>query len=269
MYCEKCGSKISVGDRFCEKCGNPVEIQAVQAEQEKTVRKLRKGWIIGGVTVCVSAAAIVILVGISMIGSNHEKKKTDNIAAAQPNATAVVTESPLVSSEPEESISPSASPEPEETDSPKKEEEKGSSVQNEDDIRENEEDISEEDSEEDSGEDFMLNTPEEAYADYLRFFINAVNTGETMDLLIAMDGKCHDQQCAVAEDYYSRGIREELQSYSVLSVKEVNEECVKLTAKEKIKVFYSDGSEKIVNQKYRYTLKLLSHKWYITNMKSV
>lgn len=238
MYCEKCGSKISAGDRFCEKCGSPV-MQIVQDGQEKNIRKSYKGWIIGGVIGCIGMAAIIILFGMGVFGGRDEKKKPDDIAASQPEVTAVVTEPPSASSEPEETDAPSVSPESEAT--PYKEKE---------------------------DEYMVFNTPEEAYTDYLQLFIDAVNTGKTTDLIVVMDGKCHEQQCTVAENYYSRGIREELQSYSILSVKEVNKECVKITAKEKIKVFCNDGTAKTVKQKYRYTLKLLSHKWYITNMKS-
>ena len=117
-------------------------------------------------------------------------------------------------------------------------------------------------------ENFSYNTPEEAYTDYLGIFTEAVNTGDTQDMLLVLNGKCHDQQCDIAKNYYSRGIREEVQSYSIESNKVVNDTCVKITAKEKIKVSYSDGSSKIVDQKYCYTCKLLSHKWYITAMKS-
>ena len=117
-------------------------------------------------------------------------------------------------------------------------------------------------------ENFSYNTPEEAYTDYLGIFTEAVNTGDTQDMLLVLNGKCHDQQCDIAKNYYSRGIREEVQSYSIESNKVVNDTCVKITAKEKIKVSYSDGSSKIVDQKYCYTCKLISHKWYITAMKS-
>lgn len=257
MYCEKCGSKISAGDRFCEKCGSPVT-QIVQDGQEKNIRKSYKGWIIGGVTGCIGMAAIIILFGMGVFGGRDGKKKPDDIAASQPEITAVVTEPPSASSEPEETDAPSVSPESEATPYPEKEDGKRK--------RSEQEEISEEEEQED--EYMVFNTPEEAYTDYLQLFIDAVNTGKTTDLAVVMDGKCHEQQCTVAENYYSRGIREELQSYSILSVKEVNKECVKITAKEKIKVFYNDGTAKTVKQKYRYTLKLLSHKWYITNMKS-
>lgn len=117
-------------------------------------------------------------------------------------------------------------------------------------------------------ENFSYNTPEEAYTDYLGIFTEAVNTGDTADMVLVLNGKCYDQQCDIAENYYNRGIREEVQSYSIESNKVVNDTCVKITAKEKIKVSYSDGSSKIVDQKFCYTCKLLSHKWYITAMKS-
>lgn len=117
-------------------------------------------------------------------------------------------------------------------------------------------------------ENFSYNTPKEAYTDYLEIFTEAVNTGDTADMVLVLNGKCYDQQCDIAENYYSRGIREEVQSYSIESNKVVNDTCVKITAKEKIKVSYSDGSSKIVDQKFCYTCKLLSHKWYITAMKS-
>lgn len=115
-----------------------------------------------------------------------------------------------------------------------------------------------------------MNTPEEAYADYLAAFIDAVNTGETAGMALVMTGKSHREQCAMAENYYSRGIHEELQSYSVLSVKWINDGCVKLNAREKIKVSYADGSSKTVKQKYRYTCRWKADgRWYIAGMKAL
>lgn len=261
MYCEKCGSKISAGDRFCEKCGSPVT-QTEQGEQEKHTGKPYKGLIIGGVTVCIGIVAIAILFGMGVIGGGDKRKKPDDIAASQSEATPVIEESLLVNPESEVTAYPEWENDKENRFEP--EEEDSEEEFSEEDFEE--EFFAEEYEDEFSDEDFSYNTPEEAYSDYWRLFINAVNTGKTMDLLIVLDGKCHEQQCAVAKSFHKRGIREELQWYSISSVKEVNEKCVKITAKEKIKVYYSDGSKKIVKQKYRYTLKLLSHKWYITNM---
>lgn len=260
MYCENCGAKIPEGAMFCEKCGSPV----VQVEQEKTAKKsYKKGWIVGGLIGCAGVAAIAaVLFNLGIIGGGNHAEGTENVSAQMPEATVAATEQPAAIFEAGDGAadgSQADSDEPESAD----EKEKNSFL----DKPEDTEDEGEDNSQENFSE---MNTPEEAYADYLAAFIDAVNTGETAGMALVMTGKSHREQCAMAENYYSRGIHEELQSYSVLSVKWINDGCVKLNAREKIKVSYADGSSQTVKQKYRYTCRWKADgRWYIAGMKAL
>ena len=66
-------------------------------------------------------------------------------------------------------------------------------------------------------------TPEKAFENYLLLFTDSVNTGNTEELyrVLEEDSKAYEQQCALVRNYYKRGIREELKSYSVSSKKEM------------------------------------------------
>ena len=130
----------------------------------------------------------------------------------------------------------------------------------------------EEDSTEDSYTDEDLTavrTPEETYRQYIEAFVGAVNTGDTGRLSQVLSGKVYKQQCDLVENYYKRGIREELQSCSVTSIKQVNDNRTKVNAEETIKVSYEDGSSKVVKQKYSYVCECIDGMWMITNMKEV
>ena len=117
-------------------------------------------------------------------------------------------------------------------------------------------------------------TYEEAFENYVHTFINAVNTGniDQLDQVLAAGSDVYEQQCYMANNYYSRGIREEVKSCSIASVNNIsdeNAEQVEIISKEKINVFYADASEKIVKQKYRYRCEKIDGNWYITRMDEV
>ena len=96
-------------------------------------------------------------------------------------------------------------------------------------------------------------TPEEIFDQYMKVFTAAVNSGniDKMSQVLAKDSDVYVQQCNLVKNYYKRGIREKVKSYSV-SVGEGEDGCVEVDSKEKIKVFYADGETRIVKQQYRY-----------------
>lgn len=118
---------------------------------------------------------------------------------------------------------------------------------------------------------------EEAFGNYMEVFTQAVNTGKTdrMDQVLAAGSEVYEQQCALVKNYYGRGIREEILSYSIAGEEELfpfseeNGRSVRQTAilsREEIKVFYGDGTTKIVRQGYRYTCEERESGWIITKM---
>lgn len=117
----------------------------------------------------------------------------------------------------------------------------------------------------------VAGTPEDAFEKYLLAFTDAVNTGDAGRLshVLATDSKVYGQQCALVKNYYKRGIREEIRSYSVSSVKTVTEDTVELSSREQIHVSYADGTSKLVKQKYRYTCRYADASWMITGMKAI
>lgn len=114
-------------------------------------------------------------------------------------------------------------------------------------------------------------TYEEAFRHYIEIFTEAVNTGNTekMSQVLAVGSEVYEQQCALVKNYYKRGIREEVKSSTIISVKEVTENSVEVHSKEKIKVFYADSTSKIVKQKYRYTCECFDGNWMITKMEEI
>ena len=237
MYCEKCGTEIPKGAKFCEKCGLQVEPDIQESKEESSNRKWIVGGIIGG-TIFVAVLTGGILFATGILGGNKEVVQTSagkhsdtggEEVTAKPTEQPVAT--PVITSSPvpEPTKAPVGSDEPEEL--------------------------------------IDVRTPEETYQQYIETFVEAVNTGNTGGLSEVLSGRVYKQQCDLVENYYNRGIQEELQSYSVTSTKKVNDSCIKVNVKETIKVFYEDGSSKVVKQKYSYVCKYINSMWVITGMK--
>lgn len=117
----------------------------------------------------------------------------------------------------------------------------------------------------------VARTPEEAFENYMLTFTDAVNSGDTekLERVLEKGSKVSVQQCALVRNYYKRGIREEIRSYSVSDRKTVAENTVELSSREEIHVSYADGTSKLVKQKYRYTCRFTATDWIISNMKAV
>ena len=122
-------------------------------------------------------------------------------------------------------------------------------------------------------------TPEEAFEAYVHIFTNAVNTGNVGKLheVMAEGSAIYKQQNNLVKNYFKRGIREEVKKVSISSVKNIDSSHAEIQSKEKIKVFYADGTAKIIKQKYRYmceqyTAGVMSQEylaWRLTDMKEV
>lgn len=114
-------------------------------------------------------------------------------------------------------------------------------------------------------------TYQEAFEHYIHSFTEAVNTGNTDQLqeVLAVDSEVYEQQCAIAKNYYERGIREKVKSCSISQVDTLTAEQILIRSQEKIKVFYADASSKLVRQKYCYTCECIDGNWVITKMEEV
>lgn len=112
------------------------------------------------------------------------------------------------------------------------------------------------------------NDYKQAFSHYINVFTEAVNTGNTEQLsyVLSPGSPVYEQQCSIAENYYERGIREEVKSYAIASVEKVNDRRVAIISKEKIKCTYADNTSKVVKQHYKYTCENIDGGWMITEM---
>lgn len=111
----------------------------------------------------------------------------------------------------------------------------------------------------------------EAFDRYIETFTEAVNTGDIQDLdQVLLEGSdVYRQQCAIVQNYHKRGIREEIQTYSISSAIKRGANQVSIDSDEEILVHYSDNTSKVVRQKYRYTCEFVDQGWIITDMQEI
>lgn len=116
-----------------------------------------------------------------------------------------------------------------------------------------------------------MSAVERTFDEYMTVFTNAVNTGNTdqMYQVLAADREVYTQQCDIVKNYYKRGIREKIKTYSITSEEMITPQKVEICSKEKIKVYYSDDTTKIIRQKYRYTCEYVGDRWMITGMEDL
>lgn len=116
-----------------------------------------------------------------------------------------------------------------------------------------------------------VSTCKKVFEQYIKIFTEAVNTGNTdkMSQVLDTGSDVYEQQCFMAKNYYKRGIREEIKSYSITQVKAISPLHIELQSKEKIRVFYEDTSSKLIKQKYFYTCEYKDNKWVITKMEDI
>ena len=114
-------------------------------------------------------------------------------------------------------------------------------------------------------------TYREAFMNYIEIFTEAVNTGNTenMHLVLAAGTQVYEQQCALARNYYKRGIREKVRGVTISSVECDVSMRAEIVSREKIKVFYGDGTSKIVRQQYQYTCENIDGNWMIVGMDEI
>ena len=87
--------------------------------------------------------------------------------------------------------------------------------------------------------------------------------------VLVFGSEVYEQQSNIAVNYYNRGIREEVKSYSIVSANIIKDNQVEINSKEKIKVYYADGTSKIVRQEYKYTCEKIDGNWIITKMSDI
>lgn len=106
------------------------------------------------------------------------------------------------------------------------------------------------------------------FQNYISIFTEAVNTGNTDRLcqVLAVDSDVYEQQCNLVQNYYKRGIREEVKNCSISSTETVTPHKVMILSNEKIKVHYGDDTTKLIKQKYLYTCQYKDGNWLITGM---
>ena len=109
---------------------------------------------------------------------------------------------------------------------------------------------------------------EELFGRYIEVFTGAVNTGDTDGLseVLYEDSAVYEQQSRIAENYYSRGIREKVKSVSIDAVHYTAPDRMEIVSRERIRVFYEDADSRLVRQSYIYGCEKIDGKWYITDM---
>ncbi|MBO5487645.1 MAG: hypothetical protein J5988_12105 [Eubacterium sp.] len=106
------------------------------------------------------------------------------------------------------------------------------------------------------------------FQNYISIFTEAVNMGNTdrLSKVLAVDSDVYEQQCKLVQNYYKRGIREEVKNCSISSTETVTPHEVMILPNEKINVHYGDDTTKLIKQKYLYTCQCKDGNWLITGM---
>lgn len=106
---------------------------------------------------------------------------------------------------------------------------------------------------------------------YINTFIHSVNTGNTdgMSYVLKPDSNIYTEQTALAVNYYSRGIRENIDLAIVTDAMAIDEKQIQVQSSEKIRVSSSRSNARLVNQSYCYTCERVGGKWMITDMTPV
>ncbi len=114
----------------------------------------------------------------------------------------------------------------------------------------------------------FADTPSGAFDKYITVFTNAMNTGDFTGWDDAMkEGSAiYNQQEAVAESLYEKGVRETIINYSIQSTEVISDTVVRLTSQEEIRVDYVDGDSKLIQQSYRYICEDDGNGWRFTQM---
>ncbi|MDE6635466.1 MAG: hypothetical protein K2K09_02530, partial [Lachnospiraceae bacterium] len=112
---------------------------------------------------------------------------------------------------------------------------------------------------------------EQAFSNYIDIFTDAVNTGNTdrLHYVLQAGSEVYEQQCRIAMNYYNRGIKEEVKSYVIVSFNAIDSDQIEINSKEKIRVYYADGTSKLVKQEYSYTCENIDGSWIITKMSNI
>lgn len=103
---------------------------------------------------------------------------------------------------------------------------------------------------------------------YITTFIHAVNTGntDTMSLVLKKGSSAYEEQTALVQNYYKRGIRENIDLAVVIDAVAVNTNQIQVQSNEKIRVSSDRSVARLVNQSYCYTCERINGKWLITDM---
>lgn len=114
-------------------------------------------------------------------------------------------------------------------------------------------------------------TPEEAFQNYMVFLIQAINSGDYTDAGVVMveGSSLYNEQKSLVDRLYNENTREELISCNVQDQEEMTETSVQIISYEEIKVLYDDGSDKIIQQTYRYTCELTLGGWRLSKIETV
>lgn len=108
----------------------------------------------------------------------------------------------------------------------------------------------------------------QVYQRYITTFIHAVNTGntDTMSLVLKKGSSAYQEQTALVQNYYKRGIRENIDLAVVIDAVAVSSDQVQVQSNEKIRVSSDRSEARLVNQSYCYTCERINGKWLITDM---
>lgn len=259
MFCSECGKEIRDGLKFCTHCG-----AAVGGGQAKNPDKSVKS--AGGVSKRAGMIAVIIILVILILGAVaavfwlFSSLNTDGASggetppavsspasgaassaeyAAEPTATAQPTAEPTVAAQP--TTQPTATAQPTATPVPAEQEDTADMALD------------------------RASTPVDALQHYVEFFVNAVNSGDYSgaEKIMSQGSAIYNMQKKVVKRLHQRGIREEVQTCWATETRWIDERTAEVTSEEAIKVYYSDGTQKVVEQSYIYTCTTDSDGYYL------
>ena len=259
MFCGNCGKDMGENSKFCPYCGKKVIKggdgvyymgEGAEDDSYDSVPKIRDREFdkksANIVTTIAVAVAVIAVVSLCFVLFRPKGQKNDN--TLDKKETTAVAKNDDIS----ETTEPTATPTSEPTETPD-----SGYIDEEADMPE-----------EESGN--YSYSPEDNLQNYVYCFVNAVNTGDYSDAKYCMQigSNIYETQKKVSQNLYEKGVEESIQSCQTTNVKWLDSYTAEVTSYEKIRVLYSDGTQKTVKQSYIYTCVENNGAYLFTDMRS-
>lgn len=280
MFCTKCGKELNDSAKFCTACGEPVKrvaaVPKVEQSQTQSASKLEpkpermtepktegskkekksKTPII--IIICVIVALVIVASGAIGVVIYQRMTLIEDTEREEKNSDREDEDNGDAEEEPTATPMPTPSPTPEFTETPTEAPTLAPTEEAEEEIQ--------------SANTYYSSTPSAAFDNYMKVFIEAVNTGDFSNagMVMKIGSEIYDQQKNIVTHYHKQGITERVLSYAITKTEQLEDGSMRLTSNEEIEVTYSDGSAKVVEQSYAYICVQEGQKgWLFTNMEAV